>query len=95
MHYNFNTSLALGEIHSSWNVYLCLYSLYVPYRQYRASIPVQYGCTSTTIMGVQNYIASMPVQYIYIYIYIYVYIYIYTLYGPYVFYMDLVPVQCS
>jgi len=71
---------------SACTVQLYLYSLYVPYGLYRASVPVQYSYTSTPLWAVQ------PVQSLSVCT---VQLYLYSLYVPYGLYRASVPVQYS
>jgi len=73
---------AVRPVHSlsACTVELYLYSPYGPYGLYRASVPVQYSCTSTPPMGR----TACTVQ-----------LYLYFPYGPYGLYRASVPVQYS
>jgi len=69
---------------SACTVQLYLYSPYVPYGLYRASVPVQYSYTSTPLWGVRSVqsLSACAVQ-----------LYLYSPYGPYGLYRASVPVQ--
>ena len=71
---------------SACKVELYLYSLYGPYRKYRASVPVQYSYTSTPLWAAQpvQSLSACTVQ-----------LYLYSSYGPSGIYRTSVPVQYS
>jgi len=93
---------------SACKVHLYLYSLYVPYRLYTASVPVQYGYNSTPTVGHMAFIqpqclyntaipllsllAIWPVESVSACT---VQLYLYSPYGPYGLFRDSVPVQYS